>query len=98
MEIAVRRENCRLKPEAERGLWGWFRPFLQPVSFLQSTFNDAEPTPKTKGEVFAWARSLPMEPWQETLLDVMEEDIEDMEIYRCRLGEVYSNGTAVGRN
>ncbi|KAG8971214.1 hypothetical protein FRC05_011408 [Tulasnella sp. 425] len=59
------------------------------ISFLQSTFNDAEQTPKTKAEVYAWARSLPMEPWQETLLDIMEEDIEDMEIYRCRLGQFY---------
>ncbi|KAG8937337.1 hypothetical protein FRC00_006890 [Tulasnella sp. 408] len=58
------------------------------ISFLQSTFNDLEPTPKTKAEVYAWARSLPMEPWQETLLNVMEEDIEEMEIHRCRLGEL----------
>lgn len=29
-----------------------------------------------------------MEPWQETLLNVMEEDIEEMEIHRCRLGEL----------
>ncbi|KAG8982379.1 hypothetical protein FRB90_006837 [Tulasnella sp. 427] len=59
------------------------------VAFLQSTFNDLEQTPKTRGEVYAWARSLPMEPWQEALLDVMDEEIEGMEIYRCRLGQFY---------
>ncbi|KAG8930459.1 hypothetical protein FRC01_002741, partial [Tulasnella sp. 417] len=56
---------------------------------LQSTFNDLEPTPKTKAEVYAWTRSLPMEPLQETLLDVMEEEIEEMEIHRCCLGQFY---------
>ncbi|KAG8915125.1 hypothetical protein FRC00_007624 [Tulasnella sp. 408] len=82
----------QLTPEAIAKI-PWPKPYGEVGWILavpcESTFNDMEPTPKTKAEVYAWARSLPMEPWQETLLNVMEEDIEEMEIHRCRLGQFY---------
>lgn len=56
------------------------------VSFLLSVFNDFEPTPHTRAQVYEWARSCKLEPWQYAMLDILQDKIDDMEIHRCKLG------------